>query len=555
MTLRDYQEATITLTWSYLRANPGKNPCIVLPTGAGKSHVLAEMCRLWIQKRPDARLLMLTHVKELIEQNANKMRAAWPGGPLGIFSAGLKRKQLGFEITFAGIQSIWNKAEDVGHVTAVIIDECHLISAKDSGRYREFIEALKQINPKLRVIGLTATPWRLGHGVITEGDQALFHDLIEPTSILELIEAGHLAPLRSKHTGVQLLDLVAGAGVAKRGGDFVESELNAAVNTLDANESVAQEIIARAGAKYRHWLVFCTGVDHATQMAELLTSKGAPTAVVHGGMNSLQRTDVLTRFKCGELRAVTNVNVLTTGFDFPNIDLLALCRPTLSPTLYVQMAGRGMRLKNHTDHCMVLDFGGLVSTHGPITDVLPPKPKKTTKPGEAPTKMCPECSEIVAIQTRTCPGITGQDEDGNDVLCGFVWPLESNTAPPKLHNDDIIDAGEPRVVNDWRWSQHTSRSSGILMLRADYALSDGETVSEYFGVWHGGAGERVARHKLNSLSKKAGSAGIADELWGKSFQLCELLHNLPSPNQIRVKQDGKFFKVTGHRWGRRSNAA
>jgi DNA repair protein RadD len=143
--------------------------------------------------------MMLTHVKELIEQNAEKMRQHWPGAPMGIYSAGMRRKQLGEPITFAGIQSIWSKSSRVGHIDICIIDECHLVNHKAIGMYRAFLDALLVINPSMRVVGLTATPYRLGHGLITD-KPAIFDDLLDPVTIEELIQKGFLAPLSSKVT-------------------------------------------------------------------------------------------------------------------------------------------------------------------------------------------------------------------------------------------------------------------------------------------------------------------------------------------------------------------
>jgi DNA repair protein RadD len=221
--LRDYQQRTIDQLYAWFEAGHAGNPCLVLPTGSGKSHIVAALCKDALQNWPETVVLMLTHVKELIEQNAEKMRQHWPGAPLGIYSASIGKKQLGEPITFAGIQSIRTKAKQIGHVDLVIIDECHLVNHKDEGGYRQFLADLKAINPALRVIGLTATPYRLGHGLITD-KPALFDDLIEPVSIEELVFKGYLATLRSKVTRAKLDT----SGVHKRGGEFIESELQAA---------------------------------------------------------------------------------------------------------------------------------------------------------------------------------------------------------------------------------------------------------------------------------------------------------------------------------------
>jgi superfamily II DNA or RNA helicase len=160
---------------------------------------------------------MLTHVKELIEQNAEKMLQHWPNAPLGIYSASVGRRDIGEPITFAGIMSVRKKARAIGRIDLVLVDECHLINHKETGSYREFINDLREINPHLRVVGLTATPYRLGHGVITD-KPALFDALVEPVKIEELVLQGYLAPLRSKVTKLKLDT----SGVHTRGGEFIE---------------------------------------------------------------------------------------------------------------------------------------------------------------------------------------------------------------------------------------------------------------------------------------------------------------------------------------------
>ena len=252
--LRDYQQRAIDQLYAWFSAGNKGNPCLVLPTGSGKSHIVAALCKDAIQNWPETRILMLTHVRELIEQNAEKMRLHWRGAPMGIYSAGLGRKQLGEPITFAGIQSIRKRAAQVGHIDLCIIDECHLVSHKDEGGYRSFLAELKQINPSLRVIGLTATPYRLGHGLITDAP-ALFHDLIDPVTIEELVHKGYLSTLRSKVTKAALDT----SGVHKRGGEFIESELQAAVDTDENNLRVVREVIDLAGDR-KAWLFFCAGV-------------------------------------------------------------------------------------------------------------------------------------------------------------------------------------------------------------------------------------------------------------------------------------------------------
>jgi DNA repair protein RadD len=531
--LRDYQQRAIDQLYDWFGKGNEGNPCLVLPTGAGKSHIVAALCKDALQNWPETRILMLTHVKELIEQNAEKMREHWMGAPMGIYSSALRKRQLGEPITFAGIQSIRTKASQVGHIDLCIIDECHLVSHKDEGGYRSFLSDLKAINPSMRVVGLTATPYRLGHGMITEGS-ALFHAIIEPVTIEELIHKGHLSTLRSKFTKTSFDT----SGVHKRGGEFIESELQAAVDTAKNNLSVVEEVIEWAGDR-KAWLFFCTGVEHAQNVADTLNAHGIEAECVTGTTPKAQRERILRDFKAGKIRALTNANVLTTGFDYPDIDLIAMLRPTMSASLYVQMAGRGMRIKSHTGHCLVLDFARVVQTHGPITAINPGKPKGEGT-GEAPVKACLSCDELVPISARVCPN------------CGEPFPISE---PPKLmlHQDDIMGLeGTDMSLTGWQWRKHISRTSGKEMLAVTYygALSD-PSVVEYLTVTHDGIVGDRAMATFYKIARRAevnlAGATSLDE-WA------DRLNVGTHPSEIEYRKDGKFYRVLKRSWDNGASA-
>ena len=529
--LRDYQRRSIEMLYSWLNSNEG-HPCVVMPTGSGKSHVIAELCRDALQSWPDTRILMLTHVKELIEQNAEKLRMHWPNAPMGIYSASIGKRQLGEPITFAGIQSVRNKADAIGHVDLIIIDECHLVNHKAEGGYRKLIAELEAINPAVRVVGYSATPYRLGHGLITD-KPAIFDALIEPVSIMQLVDDGYLSILRSKLTAASL-DV---SGVHKRGGEFIESELQAAVDTKDNNERVVSEVIKLAGDR-KAWLFFCSGVDHSHHIADILNDRGIIAACITGKTPKREREKILGEFKAGNIRALTNANVLTTGFDYPDIDLIAMLRPTMSASLYVQMAGRGMRIKSHTDHCLVLDFAGVVETHGPITDVQPPK-KAGEGNGEAPTKPCPECAELCAISARVCPA------------CGFIFPVPEKK-PLELHRQDIMGIeGAEMSVSSWSWQQHIRRASGKEMLKCTYygALSD-NPITEYFPLMHGGYAGSKAANSLASIARMAdmdiSANGVDDSDWLEF--VADKMNGGNPPKIIEYKPDGKFKRIIKRSW-------
>jgi DNA repair protein RadD len=486
-----------------------------------------------LQKWPETVVLMLTHVKELIEQNAEKMRQHWPGAPMGIYSASIGKKQLGEPITFAGIQSIRTKAKQIGHVDLVIIDECHLVNHKNEGSYRQFLADLKAINPALRVIGLTATPYRLGHGLITD-KPALFDDLIDPVSIEELVFKGYLATLRSKVTRAKLDT----SGVHKRGGEFIESELQAAVDTDDNNQNVVREIIELAGDR-KAWLLFCTGVKHAHHVAEVLRQRGVAAECVTGETPKKERERLLSEFKAGRLRALTNANVLTTGFDYPDIDLIAMLRPTMSASLYVQMAGRGMRVKSHIDHCLVMDFAGVVATHGPITAVHPPK-KSGDGNGETPVKVCDNCGELCAIAVAICPA------------CLTPFP-EPERKKLELRDDDIMGMeGKDLDVILWNWRRHVSRASGKEMLSCTYygSLSE-KPITEYLPVLHDGyAGQKAMRQLLTMANSSGAHLSEAAHLEGREGldYLAVQMSNSKPPSSIEYRLDGKFHRIINRIW-------
>jgi len=531
--LRDYQQRAIDQLYSWFKNNETGNPCLVLPTGSGKSHIIAALVKDALTSWPETRVLMLTHQKELISQNAEKMRQHWRNAPMGIYSASLNRRVLSEPITFAGIQSVAKKSKLIGHVDLVIVDECHSINHSQSGSYRKLLSELIIINPLLRIIGLSATPYRLGHGYIHDGDDVIFDDLIQPVSIEELVSNGYLSPLRSKHTE-HLLDT---NGVKKQNGEFIASSLEKAVDTFDNNRIAVEETIKRASDR-KSWLFFCAGVNHAQHVAELLNDYGVSAECLTGETSQGKRDQILNDFKSGTIRALTNVNVLTTGFDYPGIDCLIMLRPTLSPGLYVQMAGRGMRVAEGKGDCLVLDFAGNVAVHGPITAVQPPtRIKKGDGSSVPPTKTCEACQEIVSANCKVCPS------------CHFEFPVEEKIQTPLILYDDDIMGFQPieMSITDWKWSRYISRTSGKEMLKLSYygGISD-PIVIEYLTVLHDGyAGEKAIRLLKSFMSH---SNVIYDGIEDMDELATTLNNFVTMPAAIKYLREGKFFKIVERIW-------
>jgi DNA repair protein RadD len=394
--LRPYQRSAIDALYTYFGVSTG-NPLICMPTGTGKSVVIAGFMRDALEAYPETRILMLTHVKELIQQNYMALLRVWPGAPAGIYSAGLSRRDIRAQILFAGIQSIHKRAAQVQRCDLVIVDEAHLISRNDSGMYRSFLAELQRMNGGMvKVIGFTATPYRMDSGMLHEGKDRIFTDIAFEVPMLEMMGQGYLCPVIPKKTTTQL-DV---GGVGTRGGEFIAGQLEAAVDQDHITAAAVSEIIQH-GEGRGSWLVFCSGVSHARHVRDAIRERGFTAETVTGDTTPAERDQFLAGYKAGRIRCLTNANVLTTGFDAPGTDLVALLRPTKSVGLYVQMVGRGTRLAPGKEDCVVLDFAGNTARHGPV-DTVDGRRKEQGEDGEAPVKTCPECQTINHAAVRIC---------------------------------------------------------------------------------------------------------------------------------------------------------
>ncbi len=530
--LRPYQRAAIDGLYAWFREHPKGNPLLVLPTGSGKSVLVATLVQEALQQWPGTRILMLTHVKELIAQNAAKLKTLWPQAPLGIYSAGLRRKDTFEPVIFAGIQSAANKAMQLGRFDLVIVDECHLIGHQAQGRYRQFLDAAREINPALRVIGLTATPFRTGHGSLMHGDEAMFSDVAYEVKMLELVEQGYLSPLISKRMATQL-DV---SGVGTRQGEYIQGQLQRAVDRDDVTAAALDEVL-QYGAYRRRWLVFCTGVAHAEHVAEALQARGIAAGCVTGKTKPVVRDRLIHQFRAGQLRALTNADVLTTGFDAPETDLLVMLRPTQSPGLYVQIAGRGMRIAPGKENCLVLDFAGNTLRHGPVDQVQAWIPRPKDGPSEAPSKTCPECQTITATAVRVCP------------TCGYQFPWDesprhdasASTAP--MMSTEAGDLIEEHTIT--RCAYHRHQSIGKLpTLRVDYYSGFHRVASEWVCLEHQG----YARAKAAAWWARRAPGVPVPQTVVEAIEQHVLDDLLLIPASIRINTRPKYPEIVGYGW-------
>ncbi len=364
--LREYQQQAVDATIKHFKKS-NEAAVIVLPTGAGKSLVIAELA-----KRAKGRVLVLAHVKELVEQNQQKLSSY--GISSGIFSAGLKEKNLKHPITFASIQSVArNLSLFAEHYSLLIIDECHRVSIQDDddetnikkSQYQQLIEQLQQKNTALKILGLTATPFRLGSGWIYQYHYQGYIRSTETRLFIQCIYELSLRYLIKKHylTEPKLIDACVAeydfSQCQSKPGLYPEISINRLLVTQKRiTKSITEQIIAysddRCGV-----MIFAASVDHAKEIAGYFAEKQMKNvAILLGDTEHKTRDEMIQRFKQRQIKYLINVSVLTTGFDAPHVDMIAILRPTQSVSLYQQIIGRGLRLHPGKNECLIIDYAG-----------------------------------------------------------------------------------------------------------------------------------------------------------------------------------------------------
>lgn len=538
---RDYQKPEPI--WEFFRQRKGDgqqhNPLVVMPTGAGKSIVVAAIIKDMLERFGGRRVLVLTHQKELIAQNFEKLQSLYPQCEPGIYSASLGRKETHNKVLFCGIQSVHNKAHQLGDFSLILIDECHTIPKSGSGMYRRFIDDMNRLCGKVPVIGLTATPYRMDSGYLHKGDGALFTDIAYEVFINDLLERGYLCPLTTKQVGF----VIDTQGVKKRGGEFIAEDLEAVVDPV--TESALADAIPRIGGR-KSGIVFCVTVRHAHHVSEYLNDNGITCKVVSGETPKAERDRLLKQYKAGAIRCLANVNVLTTGFDAPATDFLIMLRPTQSPGLYVQMGGRGMRLYEGKTDCLVLDYAGNIQRHGPI-DAITIKEKKGKGEGEAPVKVCPECESIVHASLRVC-------------ACGHEFPppalkIEKHASKAAILSKDYEP--EWKSVSYVTYSRWPGKDGKPDTMRVDYMDDSGlfpiKIASEFVCVFHpmGWAREKAEKwcakvgFDIDSFVQMLEAAGDRTSCLG-----------VFSATEILIDTRGKYTSVIDHKFpGWASDAA
>lgn len=412
--LRDYQQEAVAATLKHFRQT-NESAVIILPTGAGKSLVIAELARLAKRK-----ILVLTHVKELVEQNHQKYESL--GLTAGIYSAGLKQKQTQHQVTFASIQSAARNLDDFNDTySLIIIDECHRVNLPSessaeqvdeqnhstTNQYQQIIHKLTQVNPEVKLLGLTATPYRLGLGWIyrkhyrgfVRSEQARpFEHCIYELPLRYLIKRQYLTEPKLVDATIEHYDF----SVLKenRNGEYNTSDVNALLSKHHrVTQGIVEQVIELSDTR-QGVMIFAATVDHAKEIFGYLPAERS--ALITGETDNNERTRLITAFKQRQIKYLVNVSVLTTGFDAPHVDMIAILRPTQSVSLYQQIIGRGLRLSENKKDCLVIDYtGNDFDLYQP--EVGEKKPNKQSQPVQV---ICPSC-QFPNVFWGVC------DEDGD----------------------------------------------------------------------------------------------------------------------------------------------
>jgi DNA repair protein RadD len=446
--LRYYQKDAADAFEKYLKDNKTGNGILELPTGAGKSYLLAELIRRFAGIR-NARMLIVSHTKNIIQQDYDSTCKLWPEGKslFGINSEGLGRRNTKNKVLFCGIQSVFNKVDEIvgdvdddnyDPINVLIVDESHRVNLTTSVQYKTFIKDLLKKNPKMRSVGLDASPFRDIGLVYGPSKDLLFDDLVYKANVKELIAQGYLAkpitPTVSKESRID----TAGVRVSKSGRkDYIDSELNDRANISSLIKAQVKEILD-GSAGLNSIAAFAVNIDHAENIAQEFINQGEDSvAVVHSKIKGDDKT-LIDDFKAIKTRVLVSVNMFVEGFDAPNIQVIMDCKPTKSPGRYVQMYGRGFRLCDEIGKTtfIVFDFAGNVAEHGPVDQV---KPKSATdKDGVAPKKQCgnPLCNMMCHARMRQCPH------------CGYLFP------PPIMNEPEdrtSSKSGNQSIISEPKW--------------------------------------------------------------------------------------------------------
>ena len=445
ITLRPYQQEALDAIKAAFREQP--NVLLQAATGAGKTILFSALIRDFMTQYPGVvRIMIAVHRQTLVQQAYDKLLRVWPEGAsqIGIACHSLSSKSdFSKPVVIGTIQTIARQLDnlEIGRCNLLIIDEVHMVApmaeqGKEPSQYEQVINRLRYFDQRARILGVTATPYRLNwgyiYGDVKTQNPALnwFPDLTYSIDITTLRKQGYLCELEKWGHSAPDLSRVA---ISQANGDYKENELSAEMSKEVHLES-AVNAVREYAADRRHIVVFAVTIEHAELLSNRFCHAGYSAAFVHSKMKKATVAAILVAFADGRVNVLVNVGKLTEGWDCPQTDCVVLCRPTKSAALYVQMVGRGLRIAEGKDKCLLLDLAGCLEEHGaPEDPVIKNKPPKKTEWVECPN--CGKENEVTAIecagchqllQSKTCKqcGRENRIDAAVCAYCRWVFPAE-----------------------------------------------------------------------------------------------------------------------------------
>jgi len=521
-------------------------------TGSGKTVVIVRMIQKYFLDHPGRSFLILMHKKELVQQFMDSFHnfTDIPDTDIGIACSGIKKKaDLDRRITVASVQTLINKMDRYPGADLMVVDETHRVGPEAESQYQQLLVKLEEYRPWRKVIGVTATAYRLGHGYIygdqcRPGNHNYFPELTHRITYRELVDGGYLMPLSGRIAGNESLteDL---KNVSKNG-DYVLTQLGEVMGK-DIHVRSAVDAYERYGSHHQHVCVFGCTIDHTEKLTEAFQDRGHSAVVIHSQLDRKTRNANIKAWQTGRVKVAVSINILTEGFDFPELSCLLFCRPTLSPTLFVQAIGRVVRIAEGKNEALLIDLTNNTKTFG--TNLDNPQfniPKAGAGEGEAPTaptKVCPGfdndgffCGMPVHAGLKYCP------------RCGYEFPTDGwvEAKLGDLKQVSFTGREEPisYEVKRVSYEEHLSQRSGKALMKVSYWCGDILNPQKRFmdficlpDQYHGYAVQK-ARRWWEERSDEPFPDTVEEALF--------LADSLNQPTFISVDQNGKYPRIVNH---------
>ena len=517
-------------------------------TGSGKTIFFATLIKRLLNDWPTLRIAVLAHRRELIRQAQDKLLSVWPEAPIGIACASTgKKTNTELPVTIGSIQTLSRRAEETAPFDLIIIDEVHRLPPKNiQSQYGDWLKTMEEYEPTVRILGLTATAFRLGHGFCygrgcKPGNENWFSKLHYKIDIKNLQKQGFLCGYRAKSTVDIHKDL---AAVKSTGGEF---NLGALSDLMSKEHHVGSAVNAyeKYGENRNRVVVFAVTIDHAEKLKMAFSDAGHTIAIVHSKMPLSQRDMALQEFEKGKVKFIISIGVLTEGWDSPAVDCVLMCRPTKSPALFVQMTGRGLRPHADKEDVLILDLANNCLTHGDPNDPIIEIPKRKSIIAKKKNKTCPRCEEIVNPGILECPA------------CGYIWktePAGDNNGSVQMSDVKFKLKEKPKPVifeiSDCTITDYTSKKGNRMLKVAliDSTFLQRKYVNEFWQFdpdAHEYARGKARKNWLDLIGSTP--PGSTAEAVGRQGEIM-----LSMPDQIEVIEDGNWLKI--HSWKLTGNA-